>query len=260
MSIAVSTIENDLAEARLTLNNINNYEDIKARAANRGITVERIDAIFALHAEANRTLDNYKAERAVQIGLTDRVNQKMLEAYSFYMESVETARVTFEDKPEIMELLGLIGKRAKALNKWTTEAVRFFNEALKREDILQGLLTNNFTKENLEQGVTLVGELLALKEEQEEQKGKVQVAYKERNIAYKAFRKPMRQLRKLLRIEYRSEPQQLERVGIRAYSEGYVKAETRRKNEEKEKQKEMEAAAVEVQAAGNLEITGNSNA
>jgi hypothetical protein len=154
----------------------------------------------------------------------------------------------------------LWGRRAKALTKWTTEAVRFYNEILKRENILQALSTYNVTKEDLEKGIALVEELRALKEEQEEQKGKVQVAYKARNAAYKAFRKPMRQLRKLLRIEYRDNLQQLERVGILVYSDGYVKAETRRKNEEKKMQEEaeseaeeMEPAAVEVEAVGSLE-------
>jgi hypothetical protein len=266
MSISVSRIENDLADARVTLNNINNYEDIKVRAANRGITAERIEEIFALHTESNRTLDNYKAERAIQIGLTDRFNKKEAEAYSFYMECVETARITFEDQTEIMGLLGLVGKRLKALAKWTIEAVRFYRETLKRENILQALSTYNVTKEDLEKGIALVAELLALKGEQAEQKGKVQVAYKARNVAYKAFRKPMRQLRKLLRIEYRDNPQQLERVGILVYSDGYVKAETRRKNEEKKMQEEaeneaeeMEPAAVEVEAVGNAESVGHAN-
>ncbi len=57
MSIAVSTIENDLANARLTLNNINNYEDITVRAANRGITAERIGEIFVFHKLKNEAIE-----------------------------------------------------------------------------------------------------------------------------------------------------------------------------------------------------------
>ena len=251
MKISITTIENDLANGRLTLNNIKNFEDISARAANRGFTAEQIDAILLLHQESLQKVDLYKAEIAAQIGLTDHFKEKEEETYDFYIESVEIARLAFEGKPGIMKLLGLTGKRSQSFKKWTAQALRFFKEVLSREDLLQDLLKFNLTKEDLEKGLKLVEELLETKYRQEEQKGKVQAAYNVRNKVYKLFRKPMRQLRKILRIEYKKEPQQLERLGIRAYSEGYVKAETRRKNEEKKRKEaeEAEAAAVAVVAA-----------
>ncbi len=251
MTISITTIENDLANGRLTLNNIKNFEDISARAANRGFTTEQIDEILSLHQESLQKLDSYKTELAEQIGLTDHFKEKDEEAYDLYIECVEIARLAFEGRPGIMKLLGLTGKRSKGFKKWTGQALRFFKEALSREDLLQDLLKLNLTKENLEKGRKQIEELLETKYRQEEQKGKVQNAFKVRNRVYKAFRKPMRQLRKLLRIEYKKEPQQLERLGIRAYSDGYVKAETRRKNEEKlrkeaEEAKKAAVAAVEI--------------
>lgn len=247
MGISVGRIENDLADGRLTLNNIGEFEDIKERMAGRGIDDEYIASISTLLDQSIKTLDKYKAEMALQIGLTGKMSAKEGEAYGVYVECVEIGRLVFEDNPGIMKLLGLTGRRSKALNKWTAQSRRFFKEALNREDILQGLAKYNLTKEVLENGQKLVGDLLDLKYRQEEQKGKVQTAYEERDKVYKVFRKPMRQLRKLLRIEYKKEPQQLERLGIRAYSDGYVKAETRRKNEEKKRKEAEEKAAAEVE-------------
>jgi len=240
MSISVNRIENDLANGRLTLNNIKTFEDIKVRAANRGVTNERLAEILLLHDESVKALDMYKAEQAEQIGLTDQLSEKEKGAYGFYMECIEIARLAFEDSPGIMELLGLTGRRSKAINKWTAQALRFFKAALSREYILQGFLKYNLTKENLEEGQPLIEELLEAKYRQTEQKGKVQATFKVRNNIYKLFRKPMRKLRKALRIEYKKDPQQLERLGIRAYSDGYVKAETRRKNEERKKKEAEE--------------------
>ena len=240
MSISVKRIENDLANARLTLNNIKTFEDIKERAANRGVTDERLAEILQFHDESLKALDRYKAEQAAQIGLTDQLSEKEKEAYDFYMECIEIARLAFEDNPGVMELLGLNGRRSKAMHKWTAQALRFFKAALSREDILQDFLKYNLTKENLEKGQPLIEQLLDAKYKQTEQKGKVQASFKVRDNVYKLFRKPMRQLRKVMRIEYKKEPQQLERLGIRVYSAGYVKAETRRKNEERKKKEAEE--------------------
>ena len=248
MKISITTIENDLADGRLTLNNIKNFEDIGSRVANRGFTTEQIDEILSLHQESLEKLDSYKAELAEQIGLTDYLKEKEKETYDFYIECVEIARLAFEERTGIMRLLGLTGKRGLAFTKWTGQALRFYKEALNREDLLQDLLIYNLSKENLENGQKMVEELLDTKYKQEEQKGKVQAAFNERNKVYKLFRKPMRQLRKILRIEYKKEPQQLERLGIRAYSDGYVKAATRRKNEEKLRKKAEEAEMAAVTA------------
>ena len=40
------------------------------------------------------------------------------------------------------------------------------------------------------------------------------------------------------RIEFKNEPQQLERLGITVYSDGYVSAKTRKKNEERKAMQE----------------------
>ena len=248
MKISIKSIENDLANGRLTLNNIKNFEDISTRAANRGYTTEKVDEILSLHQESLQKVDLYKAEIAEQIGLTDQFKEKEKETYDFYIECVEIARLAFEENPGNLRLLGLTGKRGQSFKKWTGQARLFFKEASNREDLLPDFSTFNLTKENLEKGQTLVEELLDIKYRQEEQKGKVQTAFDVRNKVYKLFRKPMRQLRKTLRIEYKQEPQQLERLGIRAYSEGYVKAETRRKNEEKKRQA-VEAAEKAAAAA-----------
>jgi len=240
MSFSTKNIEEYLGKSRVAITNALELTDIKERLANYGYDDTRLQEGMKIYEETFRLLNDFKAIHADQIGITKKLNSKLKKAYNTYMDYAKMARFAVKDDIGLIKLLQLDGRRLQRQEGWTGQAIRFYQEALKNEDILQKLGVYAITKEKLEAGLALVNEALSLDSKQENIKGSAQQLLTERDKSFKKHRQWMNPFRQACRIEFKDDPQNLERLKIDALSDGYVRKKKKKKDDNESKTEETE--------------------
>ena len=240
MSYSTKNIEEYLGKSRVAINNALKFTDIKERLLNHGYDETRLQEGKKLYEEAFNLLNEFNEIHAKQIGITENLNSKMKEAYDTYMGYAKMARFAVNEDIGHIKLLQLDGKRLQRQEGWTGQAIRFYQEALKHEDILQKLGVYNITKEKLEAGLALVKDALSLDSDQENIKGSAQQLITKRDKKFKKHRQWMNPFRQACRIEFKDDPQNIERLKIDALSDGYVRKKKKKKDDNEPKTEETE--------------------
>lgn len=254
MSISQKSFESFLTGSRETIFNAVVLEDIKFRMLNHGYTDEKFQEGQTLYANANDALEQWKTAYAEQLGATDEFCKARKEAFDFYGDILKMARFAVKDHKELREKLELDVRKSKTFGRWMPHAVRMYTKAKESEPALLLLGEYNITLEKLDQGLQLINTVLEKKQVRDDRKGIAQVLTSRKGEAWTTLRVWMVAFRTACRIEFKDEPQTLERLGIQVYSEGYVSAKTRKKNEEnalKEAKTNAGTAPKEVVAIGS---------
>ena len=244
MSISTKFIEEYLGKSRVAINNALELTDIKERLLNHGYDETRLQEGKKMYEEAFNLLNEFKAAHAEQVGITKTLNKEMKKAYSTYMDYAKMARFAVEEDDGLIELLQLDGQRGTRQEAWTGQAIRFYQEALKREDILQKLGVFAITKEKLEAGLALVKEALSLDSKQENKKGIAQQLITRRDKSFRKHTQWMSPFKQACRIEFKDDPQNIERLKIDALSDGYVRKKKKKKDDNEPKTEETENQTV----------------
>jgi len=240
MSFSTKHIEEYLGKSRVAITNALELTDIKERLVNHGYDETRLQEGKKMYEETFNLLNEFKAAHADQVGITKKLNKEMKKAYSTYMDYAKMARFAVKEDDGLIELLQLDGRRLQRQEGWTGQAIRFYQEALKREDIIQKLGVYAITKEKLEAGLTLVKEALSLDSKQENIKGSAQQLLTKRDKSFRRHKQWMNPFRQACRIEFKDDPQHLERLKIDALSEGYVRKKKKKKDDTEAKTEETE--------------------
>jgi hypothetical protein len=233
MPIRQKTFELFLNDSRETIFRAFELEDIKARMLNVGYTDEKLLEGQTQYQNAYDAMEALKTGYAEQMGATDEFVRAEKEAYDFYSDIVKMARYAVREDKEIREMLELDVKLVRSFGRWTAHAMRLYTKAKESEPALLLLSVNNINQEKLDMGLQLISAAREKKDVRDDKKGIAQDLTTKKNEVFRSLRQWLAAFKNACRIEFKDDPQNLERLGILVYSDGYVSAKTRQKNEEK---------------------------
>jgi hypothetical protein len=233
MAISQKQFESFLNDSREIIFNAYMLEDIKARMLNRGYNEDKLLKGREKYANAYDALETWKTAYAEQLGATDEFSKAKKKAYGFYSDIVLMGRYALGENKELREKLENNVNLVRCFDRWTTHAMRLYTKAKESEPALKLLSEYNITKEKLDLGIQLINDAREKEKTRNDKKGIAQCLTAKKNEALHVLREWLATFKAMCRIEFKTEPQALERLGILVYSEGYVSAKTRKKNEEK---------------------------
>ena len=151
--------------------------------------------------------------------LFDEVNE-------MYMYHIKLCRIVcIKNKPKLKELT-LDVPRETTINGWLIQAKAFYSNALKDEELITGLSIFAITREKLEAGEQKIFEIETAKERHDIETGEAQDATRLRNDAVDEAYQYAIAFIAICKIALKDRPEQLEKVRIKHYSDGYKKAST----------------------------------
>jgi len=210
----IKSIDEQLNETQVALDNALTHEEIAPMLAVFGYTAEKLNEGKALYEQAHTLHQTQKTEYAEQHGATQDVNAKWDTAHKEYMRLVKIGRVALQSNGLALEKLGLIGRRKESISGWLEQAFFFFNKALEDADILAAFGNFGVTQQRLEDGLALVEAVKLANTVQEKEKGEAQQSTINRDKAVDAIGQFMSDFRKIARIALEEKPQLLESLAI----------------------------------------------
>lgn len=189
--------------------------------ADHGYNAEKIDEGDALFAAGNTAIDNQKKARSEKVKATRALSILEKAVRGTFADHVKMARRALSDAANHINDLGISGQMGRSLADWTDTAKAFYTTALATPDILAKLARFNITETVLQQGLSDIAGLLDVNSDQEEKKGIAQQFTELKKKAIAELTKWIGDLLAACRIAYKDDLQQLERLTITVYSEGY---------------------------------------
>jgi hypothetical protein len=234
MGLSNKRLDSLLTEARISIKNGKNIEELKVRLAEFGYTEAVLDEGFALYEKAEKLCSAKRINYSEQYIVSNELNQKIENAFEYYMNYVKVLRKAFKRDFNTLTALGLKGERDKMLAGRIVQAKDFYDIAMNKEDIFTKIQRYVISRKKLQAGLDLILDVETADEYQENVKGKAQYSTEERDKVVQELDDWMSPYRETCRIAFKDQPQQLERLGFPALSENYKKSKRRKKGETEE--------------------------
>lgn len=215
-----------LDSTRRGFSNAKDHSDLTQRLSEFGFDETRLDNALVLLETTQASVAANQQEYANQIRITDEVTQEMDMVLKMYTDDLSLARSLFRDNPGAQAALGLNGRRKRKLRNWTSQARSFYDNAMSDQSYLDKLAELGLAAEKLQEHKDRITGLLAMDDRQENQKGLAQRSTAERDAKVAQLMKEWSAFRIVSRVVFREDRQNLERLGIRAYSTTYKKKKT----------------------------------
>lgn len=135
-------------------------------------------------------------------------------ARDHYMRLSKIARAQLADRPDLLNLLGLDGARARTFSEWQPQARALYNALLNLTgELAERLPAVGLTPQAAQEGLALLGAALTAETTQEALKGAAQQATQARHEAALAFQAWLRKFWKVAEVALADTPQWLEQLG-----------------------------------------------
>ena len=187
--------------------------DLQAVLEPAGYGPTKLDEGDALLAALETAYSAQQGEVAGGIGATATVHGSQSAAEATYMRHLGFARVAFEDDVERQEALGLTGRRERARDAWTTQALHFYDNLT--EDDQTALAVYGITPQHLTDARAAVEAVQSAASTQTDEKGQAQQSTAARDEAAAALRKWKHAFDRVATLATEGHPQLRERLGLR---------------------------------------------
>jgi hypothetical protein len=145
-----------------------------------------------------------------QYAATAALNQAQEKLDRLYTAHRKLAAIAFKNEPDRLTALALDEARKKSLSGSFSQAWRFYSHLIEDEQAIEALGRFRITREQLEEGFTLLKQIETLNQAQEDEKSGAQRATKARDAAVDELHEWMSELKTVARIALADDPQLLE--------------------------------------------------
>ncbi|MGE5341956.1 MAG: hypothetical protein ACM3SY_10815 [Candidatus Omnitrophota bacterium] len=216
MDVKNYRVESLLEKAKVGFQIARDREDIRLSLAHLGYESTRLEELVGVY---NQTNDKYLFQKEVyaqSATTTAHRNEKLKEEQTRYMDFRTLAFKAFIDPADkkYHELLGISMGMSKSMQGFITQARHFYQNALKRKEIMDKLSYFAITPEKLQAGLTGLEELEKLNNLQIANAGDAQRATRERDDSYKKLVVAYSTFVAATKIGLRQTPQLREVLGI----------------------------------------------
>ncbi len=149
-----------------------------------------------------------------------------------YQIHLKFLRISFEKDTEKLKELSAYGNRSYITADWFKQAYAFYQNTVVDEEAMLELDSYGITAEIFQQNETKIMEVEAAYRLHKNKLGAAQDAIVQRDDVFKELATYIRRFRAICRTALKDHPQLLEKLGIKAYTEGYVKAKPKKEEEQ----------------------------
>jgi hypothetical protein len=195
---------------------------VKPKLANYGYDDARLQALWALYEEVAALQAAQKKEFGEQVAATAEVNNLWDEASDMYMSTLRIARVAFKDNPKLGLSLLLYGDRKQSITGWLEQVRIFYTNFQENPELMAPMARFGYTPGKFQSEFQVYTRLAQLSARQKKEMGDAQNATLARDRKLDELSSQISDLRVVAKVALQSNPQQLEKLGILARSEGYA--------------------------------------
>jgi hypothetical protein len=199
-----------LMRAGVAIANGRNNADILAALTTFGYDAAALQQGRELLDAARALKDEQRKSYGDQYAATAALNAARAEAERVYSDHRRLAAIVFKDDADWLTALALIQPKPRSLSDWLTQARRFYANLLGNDDALAAMERLRVTRENLAAGQALIERTEALKQAQEQAKGRARKATLERDAAFAELYEWMAEFKTVARIALAHDPGLLE--------------------------------------------------
>lgn len=208
------TFENKLYDIIIAIQNSINDPLILQYMGVYNYGESRLKQGLELAKDARNKYNDQKAARANFLAKSNEARAKKEKADRTYMYLVKIIRLAFGKNNDIMQRLGLKGKRRRDIGGWTAQTGLFYKNVIEIPELIEELGRHSVTTEDLTAGETEVQEAGAAYAAKMSAKGDAEKATESKNKAFAKVRRWWRNFLKIAHIAMADDPQMKEKLGI----------------------------------------------
>lgn len=209
------TIDERITSAQVAIENALDHPEIASLLAEYNYDQERLYFGKGLLSEAQGLHSHQQEQYGNQYQATDDLYITWGTAKAVYSGHIRLARVALKKNRGAKKKLGLLGPRKRALSRWVTQALQFYDNALKDDFIKERLATFGLTEQKLQEGRNLVVQVLEEEKWQERKKGTAQDTTSRRNHALDKLDEWMSDFKEVARVALADHPHLLKILGFK---------------------------------------------
>ncbi len=240
MKFSKKRISSLLESSKIALNVAMNDEEIKNALLTYNFDEARLNEGLELYNKASQLAADQKKEYGEQYSAREEFEKVFEEGNDIFLEHSRFSRLAFRNNANKLAKLGIGGPRPTTITGWLDQAKSFYKNALSDEELISNLSRYAITKEKLEAGQQLIINVEESKVSHNIEMGEAQQSTKLRNDAIEELDFYISELFTVAEFSLKDKPQQVEKLGITAYTEGYKKRKRRKKGEKEENEDQTE--------------------
>ncbi|MCF8411943.1 MAG: hypothetical protein K9G44_00900 [Melioribacteraceae bacterium] len=145
-----STIEKEIIEAEVALQNTLSDLSIQTAMSEYGYTEERITGALAVVNECKDLSNRQKVEYAEQTGASSELKNARSVCNDAYIKSLTIARIAFKRNPTATEALELNGERVRNIAGWISQVDAFYKNLIGNDEWYAEMAKFGYTPEKLQ--------------------------------------------------------------------------------------------------------------
>ena len=226
-----------IQKARTAAVNANEYPEIRKPLLAWGLKKRILAQGLEMVESAEKVWHLQMNKKNAAVLASEQYREIIKEKRTIFVDHLKLARVAVKGNIHFVVALGLKGRRNTSLTGWLTEARLFYQNALEVEGILEALQKVGFTRDILQAGLDMIGEIDAAERKAVLAKGESIEATEKRDDVFEDLSLWLRSFTQVAKIVFSEGPemQTLERLGIPA-----ITTRKRRKKKQAEEQEGTE--------------------
>jgi hypothetical protein len=229
-----------LESSKIALNVAMNDEEIKNALMTYNFDEARLNEGLELYNQASKLAANQKKEYGEQYSAREEFEKVFEDGNDIFLEHSRFSKLAYRNNDNKLAKLGIARPRPTTIAGWLDQAKTFYQNALSDDELISQLSRYAITKEKLEAGQQLIIKVEESKAKHNIEMGEAQQATKLRNDALEKLDFFITELFTVAEFSLKDKPQQVEKLGITVYSEGYKRRRKKENNEETEDLTESE--------------------
>lgn len=212
-----------LEAVQVAINNSREIEELKVRIVVFGFDDVRINQGETLYTSGDKILREHKIVKAEQHKQTNIVNKLMKDLLRYFMKYSKLVRRRLKNEKALLEILGLSGGLKETFPLQLIQIKQFFENVVLNAEIFALVQNFNITQAVVDQGNTKIANVEKANDKQEELKVKAQDLTVQKEKVFSQILEWYGEFKQAAINGCEDRPQLLEKLKIKAYSEGYLK-------------------------------------
>jgi hypothetical protein len=214
MVLTNEEIDAVLADSNLKITNAREDNKIFPLLQPFGYDETRFNEGGQIYQNAFSLHQDMKVEYGEQFLATEAFRMDWEEVNKTYMQHVVLARVALKNHEPYLKTLGLLGERRTTYTGWIGMCQQFYENVMKKQEVVDLLLNFGLTTEMLTAAYQRVLDVEKSRQMKSRETGDAQEATKKRDLAVEALREWIADLVAIARVALADSPQLLEKLDI----------------------------------------------
>ncbi len=223
MKFSKKRISDLLESSKMAINVAMSDEEIKKALLTYNFDEARLNEGLELYNKASQLAADQKKEYGEQYSAREEFEKVFEDGSDIFLEHTRFSRLACRNNANKLAKLGITGDRPTTIAGWLNQAKSFYKNAISDEELMSNLSRYAITKEKLEAAQQKIVSVEESKVRHNIEMGEAQQKTELRNDALEELNFFVTELFTVAEFSLKDNPQQIEKMGIPVYSDGYKK-------------------------------------